>query len=189
MKGRTDPDIFRDIQAVFLTHNHADHLDIVALKKILGNNTEAIVITNTETQKTLQKEHIDCTIFESGEKKIGGLHIRAIEAIHEPLLAPVPENTAYLVNEVFLHPGDSFDYRLRDIKGVKVLALPILAPFGKVVEIAEFAQSVQTGHIIPCHDGYVIDQFLERQYKNWKEYYEGGWIDFRPLQPGEIFEF
>ena len=189
MEGRTDPEIFKNLQAIFITHNHPDHLDISALKKVLINNPGVSIFTNTDTQETLNKENIACTVFETGEKKIGSFYIRAIEATHEQLLIPVPQNTAYLVNGTFLATGDSLDYSLRDIKGVKVLALPILAPWGKVSEIAEFAQSVQPGHIIPCHDGFVLDGFLERQYGVWKNYYEGGYIDFRPLAPGEAFEF
>lgn len=189
LEGGVDPDIFRDIQAVFITHRHPDHVDIVVLKKILSNNPGAIVYTNTDVQEFLNKEDVACTVFESGEKKIGSMHVRAIPADHEQLLAEVPQNTAFLVNEIFLTTGDSLSYGLRELKGVKVLALPILAPWGKVSEIAEFAQSIQAKHIVPCHDGFVIDMFRKRQYEMWKNYFEGGWVDFRPLEMGETFEF
>lgn len=189
MGGRVDPDIFTDIQAIFITHNHPDHLDINALKKILNNNPGALIFTNSDVQEVLNKENIACTIFESEEKKIGSLRVRAIEADHEQLIVPVPKNTAFLVNEIFLTTGDSLSYSLRELKGIKVLALPILAPWGKVSEIAEFAQSIQAQHIIPCHDGFVLDIFRERQYLMWKKYFDGGWVDFRPLEMGELFQF
>ena len=189
MEGRIDPNVFRDIQAIFITHNHSDHIDTEALKKILANNLGALIFTNIDTQDVLNKEKIACTIFESGEKKVGGLRVRAISADHEQILKPVPKNTAFLVNEAFLVTGDSLSYSLRELKGVKVLALPILAPWCKEMEVAEFAQSIQAQYIIPCHDGFVLDMFRERKYQNWREYFEGVRIDFRPLEAGEIFEF
>ncbi len=187
--GRIDPDVFKDIQAIFITHNHPDHVDTAALKKIMANNPGALIFANTNTQEVLNKENIACTIFEPGEKKVGTMHIRAIRADHEQLLMPVPQNTAYLVNETFLTTGDSLAYSLRDLKGVQVVALPILAPWGKITEIAEFVGSLQPKHVIPAHDGFVLDGFRERQHSMWQKYFEGGYVDFRPLESGEVFEF
>ena len=48
----------RNISAVLVTHEHADHLHIDSLKKILGVNPDAIVITNTSVGKLLDEEGI-----------------------------------------------------------------------------------------------------------------------------------
>lgn len=181
IERRIDPNVFKDIQAIFITHSHPDHVDIVALKKILANNSGALTFTNTDVQEFLNKESIACTIFEEGEKRVGGFRVRAIPADHQPLLAPVPQNTAFLVNDTFLTTGDSINQSLYSLAGTKVLALPILAPWGNVLQVAEFFKAMKAEVAIPAHDGSVLDSTLDRQHTNWMNYANDNSLSFYPL--------
>lgn len=184
LDGRTKPEEFTDVTAIVITHSHADHMDLNALLTIIDRN-KSKVISNSEVGEVLLKEGIK---IEPGnqEWKIGGFTIKAFPAKHENALRTIPENTAYLVNDIFLHPGDSLDNSLYSLK-VKVLALPIVAPWGKVTEFAEFAKNMKPEIIVPIHDGIAIDVFLENSYKMWQQYFSGLGIRFVPLKNKEEF--
>ena len=191
IEGLVKPDDFKDLSAVILTHQHPDHMDDESLKKILENNGAAVVITNTEIQSRLAEEGITAELLEEGRRAVGGFTLEAVAAEHAKLLnAKTPQNTAYLVNGALLHPGDSYDTSLDVWKGVKVLALPIMAPWTTELETADFASRMQPQQVIPIHDGYAKDFFLKQRYENFKKYFAELGIDFYGLsKPGEGIDF
>ncbi len=185
------PDTFRDLSAVILTHQHPDHVDDAALKKILENNRAAIVITNTEIKSRLDKEGVVAAeVLEDGSRAIGNFTVKALVAQHAPILnAVLPQNIAYVVNNTLLHPGDSFASSLDAWKSIPVLALPIMAPWMTELEVAEFARRMSPQKIIPVHDGYAKDFFLQQRYENYQKYFSPLGIDFQWLdKPGDSIE-
>ncbi len=64
-EGLVQPETFRDVTTVILTHQHPDHVDMLALKKILALSN-ASVITNSEGKTALAKEGIEATVLEEG---------------------------------------------------------------------------------------------------------------------------
>jgi L-ascorbate metabolism protein UlaG (beta-lactamase superfamily) len=86
VEGFIKPDDFRSLSAIMLTHRHRDHVDDNALKKIIGNNPRAEVLTNTEIQSQLAKEGITTTVFETGRRTVGQFNLEAVEAQHAPIL-------------------------------------------------------------------------------------------------------
>lgn len=185
LPGRARPEDFADIAAVVITHSHADHADLDALRTIIARNKSRI-ICNAETAELLQKEGIGNPEYNKTEWEIGNFKIKAFPATHQKVLRPVPENTAYLINDFFLHPGDSLDANLYSLN-VKVLALPIVAPWGKVTEFAEFAKNIKPETIIAIHDGIAIDAFLKNNYEMWEKYFSEQGIQFVPLKTTEEF--
>jgi L-ascorbate metabolism protein UlaG (beta-lactamase superfamily) len=89
----TDPGIFTHgqdsvtgIDVVLITHEHADHLHVDSLKAVLGNNPEALVITNTGVGKALADAGITCTILEGKSAiDVRGVQIEAFDAKHEEI--------------------------------------------------------------------------------------------------------
>ena len=188
IEGLVKPDVFKNIDAIFITHNHADHVDISNLKIILKNNPTASIYGNSDTVELLKKEGITVLLFEEGEKRIKGLPIWAMLAQHGTVLSSAPKNTAYIVAGELLITGDSFDEELEKLKGVKVLMLPITAPWLRSVDAAAFATAVGAKTVIPVHDGYVKDFFLKGRYSAFGAVFKEVSIDFHPLQTGEVFE-
>jgi len=191
VEGMVKPDTFRDLSAVILTHQHPDYVDDAALKKILENNRAAIVITNTEIKSRLDKEGVVAAeVLEDGSRAIGNFTVKALVAQHAPILnAALPQNIAYVVNNTLLHPGDSFASSLDAWKSIPVLALPIMAPWMTELEVAEFARRMSPQKIIPVHDGYAKDFFLQQRYENYQKYFSPLGIDFQWLdKPGDSIE-
>lgn len=188
IEKRVKPEDFKNIDAIFITHNHADHVDVPNLRIILKNNPAVSVYGNSDTVELLKKEGITVLVFEEGEKRIKGLPVWAMLAQHGTVLSSVPKNTAYIVGGKLLITGDSFDEELEKLKGVEILMLPITAPWLRSVDAAAFATAVGAKTVIPVHDGYVKDFFLTGRYNAFGAVFKEVSVDFHPLRIGEVFE-
>ena len=115
-----------------------------------------MVITNSETKDVFTKEGIEAIVLDEGSYQSKDFTIRAVPANHEKILAPtLPQNTAYIINDSFLNPGDSFASLPSTFRGIKALALVVAAPWTTEVTTAEFAETIAPQMVIPVHDGYV----------------------------------
>jgi L-ascorbate metabolism protein UlaG (beta-lactamase superfamily) len=172
IENRVTPEQFRDLTAIIVTHAHPDHLEWNAMAQIVEANPEAVVLTNTEVVAQMTAKQMTASIFETGTRAIGGFEVRAIDAPHAWILgSQPPQNTAYLVNGVFLNPGDSFDQSLFALAGTRVLALPIMAPWGTELDAACFAAQIKPEKILPVHDGQAKDFFIEQRYATFQKYF------------------
>lgn len=188
-EGRVKPEQLADVATVVLTHGHPDHLDIEALRKILSLSG-ASVLANGEVTETLREKGIEATVHEEGTRQAGPFTLRAIPARHEPILADeLPKNTAFLVNERVLNPGDSFDPALLEWKGVELLLFPAMAPFLTELGAYDFVRRMQPKQAAPLHDGYAKDFFLKARYETYDKYLKKLGIQFHALaEPGASVE-
>lgn len=109
LEGTVKPEQFEGLAAVMLTHGHPDHADLAAISRIMTVNPSAEIVTNEQTAALLTEKGLQTTVFEAGKRQIAGFNVHAYPAQHAPILnLDPPQNTAYLLNEIFLNPGDSF---------------------------------------------------------------------------------
>jgi L-ascorbate metabolism protein UlaG (beta-lactamase superfamily) len=190
IEGHVDPNIFRDLSAVVITHQHPDHIDDEALTRIMANNPSARLITNAEVRDRVEKAGLTAELLEDGTLNVAGFDLKAVHAKHANLLnSEPPVNVAYIVNNLLLNPGDSFDHTLDEYKGIPVLALPTMAPWNTELEVASFATRLSPRRVIPIHDGYAKEFFLKLRYENYSNYFAGVGIKFEPLlNPGDAIE-
>ncbi len=186
IEGRVTPETFRDVSTVVITHNHPDHLDLEPLKRILALSG-ADVVTNGEVAAQLRDEGIDATTIEDGKHTAGAFTLRAIPTGHEAILADtLPRHTAFLVNDRVLNAGDSFQDPLLSFAGVETLVLPVMAPFLTEVGAVDFARRMRPRQIIPVHDGYAKDFFVQLRYANYARVFSAMDITFHKLaEPGD----
>jgi len=189
MESQVTPDAFRDVRTIIITHNHPDHVDVAALKKIV-ELSGAMVITNSETKETLSREVIEAMVLDEGSYQSKDFTVRAVPANHEKILAPtLPQNTAYIINDSFLNPGDSFATLPYTLRGIKALALVVAAPWTTEVTTAEFAETIAPQMVIPVHDGYVKSFFQKMRYDDYDRYFSTKGIKFQRLvSPGDWVE-
>lgn len=189
-EGLVKPSQFENIQAVIITHNHPDHIDADSLKEILKNNKSAIVLANSEIVKSLAEKEIEAEVFESGERSVAGFDFEAFDAPHEKILADeLPQNTAYVIDGKIVHPGDSYNKNLFARKGTEVLCLPTMAPWTTELTTFDFAARMSPKIIVPIHDGYAKDFFLESRYQNFTKYFKQKNIKFQWMsKAGDFLE-
>lgn len=141
---------------ILITHQHADHCHPPTLKQILTRNAGVKIYTNREVGNLLIKEGIDYELLEAGHKKIlAGVEVEGVGTDHHIIyktLSPVM-NTGYVLANKFFYPGDAFTNPQRPIK---LLALPINAPWLTIAEALEYAQLVKPVACFPVHDGNII---------------------------------
>jgi L-ascorbate metabolism protein UlaG (beta-lactamase superfamily) len=141
------------VDAILITHEHADHLDVDKIGDAIGKRPTARIYTNAAVAKQLADLGDVVTTVESGASfSAAGFGVRAYGAWHaviHPDLPPVP-NLGYLVDESLYHPGDSFDVPA----GVTVdtLFVPVTAPWLKAAESIDFVRAVRPRRAYALHD-------------------------------------
>lgn len=148
--------------AVLITHEHADHLDIPAVVAALMANpalfvhAPAAVAVNLRSQAPdAEARIIDATPGSTFEA--AGFAIRCFGGQHALIHPQVPlvANIGYLVDGRLYHPGDSFV--VPDGVTVQALLLPIHAPWSKSADVIDFMISVGAPKAFQIHDALLSD--------------------------------
>ena len=158
-----DLDELGEIDAVLYTHQHADHFD----ESLIADFIEASVdIYANESTAELIEDEIN-VISDGDVFEIGDFGIEAKELPH--MLLPDgsegPQNTGYVINGNFFHPGDGIE--AEDLS-VETLAAPFAGPDVSPKTLLDFIKSSGAKNVIPIHndvfkvDAKVIVGFYER---------------------------
>lgn len=167
-EGLVKPEQFRNIKWMVVTHTHPDHFDVSAIKQIV-EISGATVIGNDEVAAGLHTVGIPVIVLEDGKETFGEFVLKALPAKHQPILSDtVPKNTSFLVNENLLNGGDSFDAVLETYRGIYALAVPVLAPYLTELHVMDYVLRMLPKRVIPIHDGYAKDFFIQQRYANYE---------------------
>ncbi|MBQ1074492.1 MBL fold metallo-hydrolase [Micromonospora sp. C31] len=182
-----DPGVFSEAaaldgaDAVLITHEHPDHVDVEAVTRqldrrrfvihgpasltgVLGDAAEALEVVRPGQSFTAAGVPV---------RAHGGRHA----VIHPDI--PVVENLAYLLDDVVYHPGDSLV--VPEDTQVDTLFLPIHAPWTKFSESLDFLRAVAPRRAYALHDGLLNDNGLNVLNGNFARLSE---VDYRRLEPG-----
>ena len=142
---------FGQLDAVLYTHEHSDHFD-AAMAQTFVEQGIAPLYANASTAKLIEASK---TVVKDGQEyDIKGLKVKAIELPHCLMVdgSAGPQNTGYLINGQFFHPGDG-----KELNGLSVatLALPINGPDISLKDAYDFAVQVSAKQVIPIHYDYL----------------------------------
>jgi len=175
-----------DIGAVLYTHQHFDHFDPSKLKLIQKNNPGVRILADEGTAAQIRPENPNVTVARHGEVvEIGGVTVEVIGREHAEIHPSIPgiSNVGYLVGGKLFHPGDAFTPVGRELE---VLALPLVAPWSKVQETADYLLEVSPRIAFPIHDA--VTSMPQMYMGIVGGIVKGGDIDLRPLGTGETVE-
>lgn len=145
----------KNISAVLITHEHGDHLHVESLKKIIENNPDVIVITNTSVGKIIQDAGISYKVIEDQQTiDVRGVKIKGFGSIHAEIFEEIGrvQNTGYMIDSL-CYPGDA----LEDPKEekIEVLALPVAGPWMRIKDAILYAKNLKPRTSFPVHDGFL----------------------------------
>jgi L-ascorbate metabolism protein UlaG (beta-lactamase superfamily) len=146
-----------DVDAVLITHQHPDHLDLDRLRAVLAASPRATVVIDPDTASAVAglPEH---RVAQVGDRlRFGATTVDVLGGLHAAVFGDIPgcTNSAYLVDDgALLHPGDSFFVPTMD---VDVLAVAIDGPWLKLNEAIDYVMTVAPRVAVPIHEGETTD--------------------------------
>ncbi|MBP2322087.1 L-ascorbate metabolism protein UlaG (beta-lactamase superfamily) [Kibdelosporangium banguiense] len=158
-----DPGVFsagfedvRDLDAILITHQHPDHLDMQRLPALVAANPKAVVIADPASAQDAAAAGVTARVVRPGESfQIGGAQVNAVGGNHAIIHpeVPVPPNVGYVIDDgAFYHPGDSF---FRPEQTVDVLGMPTAAPWQKLSEAIDYLRMMKPRVALPIHEAVV----------------------------------
>jgi L-ascorbate metabolism protein UlaG (beta-lactamase superfamily) len=154
-------DVYRGADAVLITHEHPDHINVEALRAAVtadpqlriwapSNVADQFGDLGDRVRAVREGESFEAAGF--AVQTFGGQH-----AIIHPTI-PVIANVGYLIEGRVYHPGDSL---IVPTMPVETLLVPIHAPWSKVAEVVDFVVSVRASAAYPIHDALLTDAGLQ----------------------------
>jgi L-ascorbate metabolism protein UlaG (beta-lactamase superfamily) len=140
------------ITAVLYTHQHGDHFDPAKLKVIADNNPLVQILADEGTAAQIGLDTAGLSIARHGEStELGGVTVEVIGHEHAVIHPSIPgtPNVGYLVAGRLFHPGDAFTPIGRELE---ILALPLVAPWSKISETADYLLEINPRIAFPIHD-------------------------------------
>jgi len=161
-----DPGVFSErsaldgADAVLITHEHPDHLDVDALTEAAARRPGLRVYAHADVLPKLA-EIAETTAVAPGETfEAAGLRVRVFGGQHAVIHPDIPRiaNVAYLVEgdgTNLYHPGDSLV--APEDTSVDTLFVPLNAPWMKVMEAIDFVRQVRPQRAFALHDALLTE--------------------------------
>jgi len=157
----------KHVSAVFITHNHSDHLDNQLVITILREHPKAVLLAHESVINDYKNEHTQAVSV--GETvDAGGINLKFVGGTHEPIdiAIPAPVNIGVIIEGHLYYPGDSY---FAPEQPIKELLLPISAPWLTIGKAMDLVRALQPAHAFPTHDAILsvegqalVDNIAER---------------------------
>jgi L-ascorbate metabolism protein UlaG (beta-lactamase superfamily) len=177
--------------AVLITHEHVDHLDVEALAEALGRRPSVEIYTHPDVAKQLHElGGVVHQVVPGDEFTAAGFHVRTYGGLHALIHPDIPRvaNVGFFIegddgSGGVYHPGDSFD--VPEGATVDTLFVPVSGPWLKLSESVDFVRAVGPRRAFALHDGLLNEhglQFYNRNMENLSN------CEYQRLEPGSVLD-
>lgn len=169
----SEPAALTGADAVLVTHEHADHIDVLRLAG-LGVPVYAPADATIPGLEVIGvSSGVEFTVADFRVRPVGGRHAFIYGG------QPDCANLGYIVDEAVYHPGDSLDVPDRPIE---TLLVPAQGSWMKTAEAIDFVKAIKPQRSFAIHDAQINDRGLSSV---------NGWLGeetdygYQYLRPGE----
>ena len=175
--GEIDLESIGDVSRVLITHEHGDHANPDFVRWLIDRQTDLTVYANQAVADLMRPQGIEV----STDSPDG---VAVEDVLHEPVpTGATPPNRSFTIDGLFTHPGDSHQPSTVG----RVMALPLITPWGSVTAAVAFARRVQPELVVPIHDFYLSASGRAAINGLANRGLEGSGIELVPLDWGESF--
>ncbi|WP_353988162.1 MBL fold metallo-hydrolase [Ruicaihuangia caeni] len=175
-----------DVDAIVITHEHADHWTPEQLSGILEGNPDAVIFGPAGVVKAAEGFAVH-EVAEGDTAQAGTFSLRFFGKDHAVIHSSIPviDNVGVLVNDTLYYGGDS--YTQPGVE-VEVLAAPVGAPWLKIGEVIDYVLAVKPKRVFGTHNAPLspLGENMANARLTWAAEQVGG--EFVPLMPGERIE-
>jgi L-ascorbate metabolism protein UlaG (beta-lactamase superfamily) len=173
-----DVDSLQYLDDIFITHSHGDHMDVDLIKKLATKFPDVRILATAQAIDQLKQQGISA----AGTVPEG---VKLFDSEHAPLepmsITPQQHGIHYL--DKLTHPGDSHTFS----ETMPVLALPVQAPWGSMLDAVKLGLKLKPRYIIPIHDWHWNDQARVSAYDSLEQIFAQNGITFIKPTNGEPF--
>jgi L-ascorbate metabolism protein UlaG (beta-lactamase superfamily) len=179
----SEPEALDGVQAVLVTHEHVDHLDVARLRAARAADDALRIWASAGAAAALGDLDGVVTVEPGDTISAGGFEVAVVGGAHAEIYEGLPgcDNVGYVVAGVY-HPGDALH-----VPGVAVdtLLVPAAAPWLKLAEALDFMRAVAPRRARPVHDAMLTD-IAHTLVGRWLD--NKGGTAYERWAPGETLE-
>jgi L-ascorbate metabolism protein UlaG (beta-lactamase superfamily) len=168
----SEPTALAGADAVLITHEHGDHIDVL---RLIGLGVDVYV------PEGVTFDGLEATQIATGSSaEIAGFGVSVVSGRHAFVDGEQPSclNFGYIIDESLYHPGDALTVPDRPIE---TLLVPMYASWLKTAEALDFIRAVAPTRAFGIHDAQLNERGLA-SINSWFSY--AGGTDYHWLAPG-----